>query len=158
MVQLSHPYMATEKNIALTIWTFVSKLMFLLFNMLSMFIIAFLPWSKHPLISWLQSLSTVILEPKKVKSVTASTFPPLFAIKWWDQMPQSYFFECWILSQIFYSHSFIFIKRLFSSSSLSDIRLVSSAYLRCWYFSQQSWFQFVSYPAHHFTWHTLYRS
>ena len=59
-----------EKNIALTIWTFVSKVMSLLFNTLSRFVIAFLPWSKHLLISWLQSPSTVILEPKKIKSVT----------------------------------------------------------------------------------------
>ena len=76
MVQLSHPYMATEKNIALTIWTFVSKLMFLLFNMLSMFIIAFLPRSKRLLISWLQPPSTVILEPKKVKSLNIYIVSP----------------------------------------------------------------------------------
>ena len=57
---------------ALTRWTFVSKVMSLLFNMLSRFVIAFLPWSKCVLISWLQSLSTVILEPKKIKSVTVA--------------------------------------------------------------------------------------
>ena len=76
IVQLSHPYMATGKTIALTKWTFVVKVMFLLFNMLSRFVIAFLPRSKHLLISWLQSPSTVILEPKKVKSVTVSIFSP----------------------------------------------------------------------------------
>ena len=64
------------KNIPLTIWTFVSKVMSLLFNTLSGFIIAFLPMSKHLLVSWLQSLSTVILEPKKMKSDTVYTFPP----------------------------------------------------------------------------------
>ena len=68
--------MTTGKTIALTIWTFVSKVMSLLFNMLSRFVIAFLPRSKHLLISWLQSLSAVILEPKKIKVVTASTFSP----------------------------------------------------------------------------------
>ena len=73
IVQLSHPYMTTGKTVALTIWIFVGKVMSLLFNMLSKFVIAFLPRSKHLLISWLQSLSTVILEPKKRKSVTAST-------------------------------------------------------------------------------------
>ena len=73
MVQLSHPYMTSRKTIALT---FVSKVMFLLFNTLSRFVIAFLPRSKHCLISWLQSPSTVILEPKNMKSVTASTFSP----------------------------------------------------------------------------------
>ena len=63
-----------EKTIALTIWTFVGKAMSLLFNMLSWFVTASLPRSKHLLISWLQSLSAVILEPPKIKSVTASTF------------------------------------------------------------------------------------
>ena len=76
MVQLLHLYMTTGKTIALTRCTFVSKVMSLLFNMLSRFIIAFLPKSKCLLISWLQSLSMVILEPKKIKSVTVSTFPP----------------------------------------------------------------------------------
>ena len=71
MVQLLHPYMTTGKTIALTIQTFVSKAMSLLFNMLSRFVIAFLPRSEHLLISCLQSLSAVILEPKKLKSVTA---------------------------------------------------------------------------------------
>ena len=73
IVQLSHPYMTTGKTIALTRWTFVGKVMFLLFNMLSSFVITFLPRSKHLLISWLQSPSAVILEPKKMKSVTVST-------------------------------------------------------------------------------------
>ena len=68
--------MTTGKTITLIIWTFVSKVMSLLFNMLSRFVIAFLPMSKHLLISWLQSLSAVIWEPKKVKFVTASAFPP----------------------------------------------------------------------------------
>ena len=76
MVQLSHPYMTSGKTIALTIWTFVSKVMFLLFNILSRFVIAFLPRSKHLLILWLQSPSAVILEPKKIKSVTISSFSP----------------------------------------------------------------------------------
>ena len=76
MVQLSHPYMTTRKTTALTIWTFVSKVMSLLFNMMSRFVIACLPRSKHLLISWLQSPFTVILEPKKIKSVNASTFFP----------------------------------------------------------------------------------
>ena len=71
MVQLSHPYMTTEKPIALTRWTFVGKVMSLL-NILSRLVIAFLPRSKHLLISWLQSPSAVILEPPKIKSVTVS--------------------------------------------------------------------------------------
>ena len=74
----SHPYMTTGKTIALTIWTFVSKVMSLLFNMLFRFVIAFLPRRKHLLIPWLQSLSTVILEPPKIKYVTASMFSPFY--------------------------------------------------------------------------------
>ena len=69
-VQLSHPYMTTGKTIALTRWTFVDKVMSLLFNMLSRLVITFLPRSKRLLISWLQSPSAVILELKKIKSVT----------------------------------------------------------------------------------------
>ena len=75
-VQLSHPYMTTGKTIALSRWTFVAKVMFLLFNMLSRLVITFLPRSKRLLISWLQSLSAVILEPRKIKSDTVSTVSP----------------------------------------------------------------------------------
>ena len=74
MVQLSHLYMTTEKIIVLTIRTFVGKVMSLVFNMLSRFVIVFLPKSKYLLVLWLQSMSTVILEPRKIKSVTVSTF------------------------------------------------------------------------------------
>ena len=81
MVQLSHPYTTTGKMTVLTRWTFVGKVMFLLFSMLSRFVIAFLPRSKNLLISWLQSPSAVILEPKKIKSVTISIVSPLFAMK-----------------------------------------------------------------------------
>ena len=76
MVQVSHSYMTTGKTIPLTIQTFVSKVMFLLFNMLPRLVIAFLPRSKHLLISWLQLPSPVLLEPKKIKSVTVSTVSP----------------------------------------------------------------------------------
>ena len=76
MVQLSHLYMSTGKTIVLTIWTFVSKVMSLLFNMLSRFVIAFLPSSKRLLILWLQSPFAVIWEPKKIKSVTVSIVSP----------------------------------------------------------------------------------
>ena len=76
IVQLSHPYMTTGKTIALTRWTFVGKVISLLFNMLSRLVVTFLPRRKHLLISWLQSPSAVILEPKKTKSDTASTISP----------------------------------------------------------------------------------
>ena len=81
IVQLSHPYMTTGKIIALTRWTFVSKAMSLLFNMLSGLVITFLPRSKRLLISWLQSSSAVILESRKIKSATAATVSHLFAMK-----------------------------------------------------------------------------
>ena len=76
IVQLSHPYMTTGKTIALTRWTFVGKVMSLLFNILSRLVITFLPRSKRLLTSWLQSPSAVILEPKKLKSDTGSTVSP----------------------------------------------------------------------------------
>jgi len=76
IVQLSHPYMTTGKTIALTRWTFVGKVMSLLFNILSRLVITFLPRSKHLLISWLQSPSAVILEPPKIKSDIVSTASP----------------------------------------------------------------------------------
>ena len=95
--------MTTGKTIALTRETFVSKLMSLLLNMLSSFVMAFLPRSKHLLISWLQSPSAVIWEAKKIKSVTVSTISPPICMEWWDQMPWSWFFECWVLNQFFHS-------------------------------------------------------
>ena len=129
MVQLSHPYMTTEKTIALTIQTFVSKVMSLPLNMLSRLVIAFLPRSKHLLISWLQSLSAVILELKKMKSITVSIVSPSVCheVMGLDAM----IFVFWMLSfkSAFSLFSFTF-KRLFSSSLLSAIRVVSSAYLR----------------------------
>ena len=87
MVQLSHPYMTTGKTTALTRRTFVGKLMSLLLNMLSRFVIAFLPRSKGLLISWPQSPSSVILMPKKINLILFPWFPHLFAMKRWDQMP-----------------------------------------------------------------------
>ena len=81
MVQLSHLHMTTGKTKALIIWTFVSKVMSLLVNLLSRFVITFLPRSKRLLISWLQSTSAVILEPPKIKSVTVFIVSPLFAMK-----------------------------------------------------------------------------
>ena len=134
MVQLSHPYMTTGKTIALTRWTFVSKVMSLLFNMLFMLVITFLPRSKHLLIAWLQSPSSVTLEPKKIKSLTVSP-----SICHEVMGPDVMIFIFWMLNfkPAFSLSSFTFIKRLFSSSSLSAIKVVSSASLRFWYFSQK---------------------
>ena len=95
-------------------------------NMLSRFVIAFLPRSKCLLISWLQSLFTVFWSPNLS---LFPLFPLLFKMKWWDQMPWSLLFACRVLTQLFHS-PFTFITRFFSSSSLSAIRVVSSEYLR----------------------------
>ena len=130
IVQLSHPYMTTGKTITLTRQTFVGKVMSLLFNMLSRLVIAFFPRSKCLLISWLQSPSAVILEPKKIKSVIVSIVSPSIChgVMGLDAM----IFIFWMLSfkPAFSFFSSTFIKRLFSSSLLSAIRVVSSAYLR----------------------------
>ena len=80
MVQLAHPYMTTGKTKALAVQMFIGKVISLLFNMLSRFIKAFLPGRKHLLISWLQSPSVVILEPKKIKSATYSIFSPIYLL------------------------------------------------------------------------------
>ena len=86
-VQLSDPYITTGETIALTIWTFVGKVMSLIFNMLSMLDIVFLPRRKHILISWLHSPPAVILETEKYSLSLILLFPHLFAMKWWNRMP-----------------------------------------------------------------------
>ena len=122
--------MTTGKAIALTRWTFVDKVMSLLFNMLSRLVITFLPRSKCLLISWLQSPTAVILESPKIKSATVSTVSPSICheVMGLDAMILVF----WMLSfrPTFSLSSFTFIKRLFGSSSLSAIRVVLSAYLR----------------------------
>ena len=156
MVQLSHPYMTTKEAIALTVQTLVGEVLSLLFNTMSRFVIAFLPRSKHLLISWLQSLSAVILEPKKIKSVTASNFSPSICHEVMGLNALIIVF--WMLSfkPPFSLFSFTRLSsRLFSSSSLSAIEWHTWG---CWYFSQQSWFQLLSHPALHFTWCTLHIS
>ena len=126
IVQLSHSYMTTGKTIALTRWTSVGKVMSLLFNILSRLVITFLPRSKCLLISWLQSPSAVILEPRKIKSSTVSP-----SICHEVLGSEAMILVFWVLSfkPTFSLSSFTFIKRLFSSS-ISAIRVVSSAYLR----------------------------
>ena len=128
-VQLSHPYMTTGKTIALPRRTFVDKVMSLLLNMLSRLVITFLPRSKRLLISWLQSPFAVILEPRKIKSVTVSIVSPSVSHEVMDQMPWFSFLNVELYAN-FLTLFFHFIKRLFSSFSLSSIKVVSSAYLR----------------------------
>ena len=158
MVQLSYPYMTTGKTIALTRWIFVGKAMSLLLNMPSRLVIAFLSRSKCLLISWLQSPSAVILEPQKLSLSLFPLFSHLFAMKWWDLMPWSLFFECWVLRQLFSLSSFTFLKRVFNSSLLSVIRWCPLHFWDYWYFSWQSWFQLGLHPAWHFAWRILYIS
>ena len=199
MVQVSDPYLTTGKIIALTRQTFVAKVMSPLFNMLSRFIIAFLPESKHLLTSWLQSPSAVILEPKKIKSVIFSPSichevmgpvgegngnplqyscleNPMDRGAWWATVHGVTKRQTWLkrlstharkmgldaMSLVFWMlsfkpafslFSFTFIKRLFSSSSLSAIRVVSSAYLRLLIFLPATLI-----PACAFTWCTLHKS
>ena len=156
MVQLSHPYMTTGKTMALTTWTFVSKVMSLLFNTLSRFVIAFLPRSSHFLISWLQSPSAMILESKERKSVIASTYSPI-CHEVMGPNAMILVFLVWVLNWLCYS----------PSSPSSRGSLVSLCFLPferyhrhmwgCWCFSRQSWFQLVAHPAQRFAWCTLYK-
>ena len=122
--------MTTGKTIALTKRTIVGKLTSLLLNMLFTFVITFLPRSKCLLISWLQSPSAVILEPKKIKSVTVSIVSPSICNE--EMEPDAMILVFWMLrfKSNFSLSSFTFIKWLFSSSLLSAIKVVSSAYLR----------------------------
>ena len=127
MVQLSHPYMNTGKTIALTRHTFVGKAMSLLFNMLSRLVITFLPRNKRLLISWMQSPSAVILVPKKIKSVTVS---PSICHEVMGLDAMIFVFGMLNFKSGFSLSSFTFIKKLFSSSLLSAVRMVSFAFLR----------------------------
>ena len=129
-VQLSHPYITTGKTIALTRLTFVSKVRSLLFNMLSRLVIAFLARSKRLLISWLQSPSAVILEPPKINFLTVSIVSP--SICYEGMGPNAMIFSFWMLSfkPTFFTLLFYLHQEALSSSLLSAIRVVVSAYLR----------------------------
>ena len=125
-VQLSQPYTTTGKTMTFIIQTFVSRVTSLLFNPLSRFVIAFLPRSKH-LMSWLQLPSTVTLEPKKRKYVTASTFSPSICHEVMGPESMILFYLIFSFKPDFSLCCFILIKSFFSSSLLSAIRAVSSA-------------------------------
>ena len=153
----SHPYMTTEKTVALTLWTFIGKVMSLWYNMLASFVLYSLPRSNRLLSSWLHSTSAMILEPKKIKSITVYIFLHLFAMNWWDWMPWSYFLNV-EFCQLFHS-------ALSSSSRGSLVSLCFPPLERCylhiwgyWYFSLQSWFQLILHPTWHFAWCTLHMS
>ena len=149
IVQLSHLYRTTGKTVTLTRWTFVGKVMSLLFNTLPRFVITLRPRSERLLISWLQSPSAVILEPPKIKSDTVSP-----SISHGVMGPDAMISVFWMLS----------IKPAFSPSSRSS--LVPLCFLQLgWYhphiwdyFSLQSWFQLVLHTAQHFTWYNQNKS
>ena len=124
MVHLSHPYMTTGKIIALTRLTFVSKVISLLFKTVSRFSIAFLPKTKHLLISWLQSLPTVILEFKKIKAVTVSIVSVSVCHEVMGPGTLILVFLMLSFKAAFPLCSCMFIKRLFGSSSFSAIRVI----------------------------------
>ena len=169
-VKLSHPYMTPGKTTALTVWTFVSKAMSLFLNMLSRLIMAFLPKRKHLFISQLQSLSSVILEPKKILCHHFHFFP--FYLPWRDGTGchdlslLNVEFQTSFFSLLFHHHqealhflvhitSHLHIKVPLHFLPLGWYHLHIWA---CWYFSWQSWFQLLIHPTWHFTWCTLHIS
>ena len=147
--------MTTGKTIALTRWTFVGKVMSLLFNKLSRLVITFLPRSKCLFISRLQSPSAVIWEHPQNK--VCYYFPIYLS---WSKGTRAMILVFWIMSfkPTFSLSCFTIISGLFSSSSLSAIRVMKFAYFRYCYFFWQSWFQLVLHPAQHFSWCILHIS
>ena len=152
IVQLSHPYVTTGKTIALPRWTFFGKVICLLFNMLSMLVVTLFPRNKCLLISYLQSPSAVILETKKLVSHCFPIYLP------WSDGTRCHDLVFWMLSfkATFSLFPFTFIKRLFSSSSLSAIRVMSSAYLRLLIFLLAILFPACALPAPCFSWCALH--
>ena len=158
MVQLSHLYMTTGKTIALTRQTSVSKVMPLFLNMLSRLVIVFLPRSKHLLILWLWSPPAVILEPKKIKSLTV--FIVSLSICHEVMGPDAMIFVFWMLS---FKPAFHSPLSLSSRGSLDPLCFLPKGCCHLhiwdyWYFSQKSWFQLVLHPAQRFSWCTLHIS
>ena len=160
IVQLSHPYMTTGKTIALTRWTFVSKVISLLFNMLSRLVIAFLP-RRQASFNFMDAVTIYGDFGAQENSLSLSPlFLHLFAMKWrnWWWRWWSSFSECWVLSQL--SHCPL------SPSSRGSFVPLWFLPLGCcllhiwgyWYFSQQSWFQLVLHAAWYFRWCILYIS
>ena len=150
--------MTTGKTIALTIWTIVGKVVSLLFNMLSRFVITFLPRNKRLLISWLQSLSAVIFGTAQNKVCNCFHCFPIY-LPWSDRtVCHDLCFLNVVLSQFFH-----YLLSLSSRGSLVPLSFLPLEWYHlhvwgCWYFSWQSWFQLVSHSVQHFTWCTLHIS
>ena len=132
MVQLPHPYWKNH--------SFVGKVMSLLFNTVSRFVIAFLPRSKCLLISWLQLPSTVISKPPKIKSVTASTCPPFICHEVTGPDAIMLVFERWVLGQLFHSPLSPTPRGFLVPLRFLPLEWYHLYIWGCWYFSQQSWF------------------
>ena len=157
MVQLSHPYLITGKTIALTIWTFVSKVMSLLLNMLSKFVIAFLPKNNCLLISWLQSWFAITFGAQKDKICHCSNFF-IFYLSW-SNGTRSHDLSFWNVEfqASFFALLFHPIKSLLVSLHFLPLEWCHVNIWSC-YFSQQSWFHLVIHLVWHFTWCTLHIS
>ena len=156
MVQLSHPFMTTGKKPQL--WLYGPLLakwcLFFLIHCLGFFI-AILPRSKRLLISWFQSLSPLILEPKKW-NLSVSTFSSSICHEYEDQMPWSLFFWMLNFSQLF--HSPLSSKGFLVPLHFLPLKWYHLHIWDCWYFSQKSLFQLVNHPARHLVWCTLHIS
>ena len=150
--------MTTGKTIALTRWTFVGKVMSLLLNRQSRFVITFLPRSHILLILWLQSPSAVILEPPKIEFIMVSIISIFICHELMGLDAMILVFWMLIFKPDFPPSSFTFIRKLFNSSSLSAIRVVSSAHLRLLTFLVAIFFSAVLHLAWHFAWCTLHIS
>ena len=154
-VQISHPYMTTGKPITSTIWSFVGKLMSLLYNMLSTFVTAFLPRSKHLLISWLQSLAAVSFEAQENKVCHCFYFLPIYLNEVIGLNVMIFIF--WMLSL---KPAFLLSSSPSSTDSLVPLHFLPLEWYdliwSCWYFSQQSWSELLLHSAQHFIWCTLH--
>ena len=148
--------MTVGKTIAWTMQTFVGKVMSLVFNKLSGFVIAFLKRSNRLLISWLQSIFTVILDSKKRKSHTACTFPPFICHE--VMGPDAMILVFWMLGfKLFHSPPSPSLRGSGVPLHFLPLEWYHPHYWG-WYFSWQSWFQLVTHPAKHFVWCALHRS
>ena len=153
MVQLSHLFMTTGRTIALTISTFVSKVMSLLCNTLTRFVINFLPRSKHLLISWLQLPSALILEPKKW-NLNHLYFPPSICHEVIGLDDMIFVFECWVLSQLFLSPLSLSSRGSFVPLHFLPLKWCHLHIWDYWYFPSNLDSSFLSHPGQHFIWGT----
>ena len=160
MVQLSHPYVTTDKTIALTIWTFVSKVMSLFLNLLSRFATAYLPRSKCLLINFM-AVVTIHSDfgAKENKICHCYHFFPLYlAWSYGTGCHDTCFLECWVLSWLFHSPLSPSSRGFLVPLHFLPLEWYSLHIWGCWYFSWKSWFQLMIHPAQYFAWCNLHIS